>query len=712
MIPLRSGDPARIGGYRLLARLGAGGMGVVYLARSPGGALLALKVIQAEYAHDPQFRTRFHREVTAARRINTPWAATVPDADTNSDTPWLATTYIPGPSLTEAITTHGPLPHTTTHTLATTLAQALHAIHQAGLIHRDVKPANILLAPDGPRLIDFGIARALDDTAITATDMVIGSPGFLSPEQAQAHGAVIGPPSDIFSLGCVLAYATTGRPPFGTGAPAAVLFRTVHDAVPLDGVPDQLRPLVEACLDKDPGRRPTAADLARELARDVPPEGDGWLPEPVVHLIAERSAALVGLPGVEATEADPAGEPGKAPARPGRRRLLAASGAVVLAGGGLAAWAAWGRDAKGAEKAPGLPRRTVALHADLSGGAAAAGRAQARGAQLAVEEFNAREDRPFELVLKVFDDGGRPDVAKAVAKKLTADRSVLAVIGPTTDETAETAVAVYDEAKLPMLAVSVRTFPPAVAYRSALLARPEYIWQGYPLGLRLRQTLHSRRIGLIEDRKGDDYSQRLALTFARLMQSAQYEIVPKVVRAGTDDFGPAVSYLMGEKVAAVVFAGFWESAAKVARELDGAGFRGPRYATEPVVDPRFVARAGQAAEGWTCTATFVDPAAKPSAAGFMTAYRRRFKAAPERYAAEAYDAGRLLARSIRTAGGRAPARASVLSQLLKTDYQGITKKFTFSAEDRSFEHTKGTLFLYRVQGGRFRFLGDAPYEDG
>ncbi|MGO4753491.1 ABC transporter substrate-binding protein, partial [Streptomyces sp. 2MCAF27] len=129
-------------------------------------------------------------------------------------------------------------------------------------------------------------------------------------------------------------------------------------------------------------------------------------------------------------------------------------------------------------------------------------------------------------------------------------------------------------------------------------------------------------------------------------------------------------------------------------------------------DPRFVARAGQAAEGWTCTATFVDPAAKPSAAGFTTAYRRRFKAAPERYAAEAYDAGRLLARSIQAAGGRTADRASVLARVLKTDYQGITKKFTFSAEDRSFEHTKGTLFLYRVQGGRFRFLGDAPYEGG
>ncbi|MEU6803923.1 serine/threonine-protein kinase, partial [Streptomyces neyagawaensis] len=323
MEPLRIADPAKLAGHRLLGRLGAGGMGVVYLARSAGGQLVALKVIQAEYAEDSAFRERFRREADAARRVTSPWVAPLVDADPEAAQPWLATAFVPGPSLGEAIAEYGPLPVRSLRVLGARLAEALREIHAAGLVHRDVKPGNVLLAFDGPRLIDFGIARDREDTVLTSTGVVVGTPGFLPPEQARGSG-VPGPAGDVFSLGCVLAFAATGRPPFGTGSLDALLYRTVHDAPDLEGVPAELAEVVGGCLRKDPEPRPTAEALAGVLTAAAPPsppdprqalmavppparEGDepagdepaddepagddeAWLPEPLVRLIAERSA--------------------------------------------------------------------------------------------------------------------------------------------------------------------------------------------------------------------------------------------------------------------------------------------------------------------------------------------------------------------------------------------------------------------------------------
>ncbi|SCD32968.1 MULTISPECIES: serine/threonine-protein kinase, partial [unclassified Streptomyces] len=265
MRPLTSQDPRAVGPYRTLARLGAGGMGVVYLARSAGGALAAVKVIRAEHAADPGFRARFRREAEAAGRITGPWVVPVLGADTEAREPWLATAFVPGPSLGEVVGDRGALPAETVRALGARLADALVTVHEGGLIHRDVKPGNVLLALDGPRLIDFGIARHEGATALTATDAVIGTPGYLAPEQASA-GAAVGPACDVFSLGCVLVYAATGRRPFGDGSPAGVLFRTIHEEPDLDGVPSALAPLVTACLAKDPAARPTAGEVRDALA--------------------------------------------------------------------------------------------------------------------------------------------------------------------------------------------------------------------------------------------------------------------------------------------------------------------------------------------------------------------------------------------------------------------------------------------------------------
>ena len=251
---LQPDDPQTIGPYRLVGQLGQGGMGRVFLGVSPGGRPVAVKAIRAELAADPEFRARFGREVAAARRVSGVFTAQVVDADVDGPVAWMATAYVPGPSLAEAVDTHGPLPEASLLALAAGLAESLNAIHAAGVVHRDLKPSNVLLAEDGPRVIDFGISRAPESTMLTQAGLVVGSPGFMSPEQAM--GTEVGPPSDIFNLGAVLAFAATGEGPFGTGTTAALLYRVVHGTPSLDRVPPTVRPLIERCLAKDPGRAP------------------------------------------------------------------------------------------------------------------------------------------------------------------------------------------------------------------------------------------------------------------------------------------------------------------------------------------------------------------------------------------------------------------------------------------------------------------------
>ena len=329
MDDLRPGDPRRIGPYWLEARLGSGGMGNVYLGRSPGGRHVAIKVIRAELAADAEFRARFAREVAAMRKVSGIFTAGVVDADVHGPTPWLATSYVAGPSLADEVDAHGPLSPGAVLMLAAGLAEGLVAIHSAGLVHRDLKPSNVLLAEDGPRLIDFGISRAVDSSALTRTGMVMGSPGFMSPEQARGREA--GPPSDVFSLGAVLAFAATGREPFGSGSGEVLLDRVVSGEPDTDDLPRRIRPLVERCMISDQRRRPTAAQLLAELSTAesatrtqsaVAPRGAGRdatllanLPTETAHAAAGRAAT----PGASIpTRTTPVPFP---PARPEPRRV-------------------------------------------------------------------------------------------------------------------------------------------------------------------------------------------------------------------------------------------------------------------------------------------------------------------------------------------------------------------------------------------------------
>ncbi|WP_329483586.1 serine/threonine protein kinase [Kribbella sp. NBC_01484] len=256
-------DPAVIGSFTIQGRLGRGAMGAVYLARSPGGRLVAVKVVRDELAGDAAFRARFAREIEAPRKVGGAFTAAVVDADPDAEHPWLATEYLPGPTLQKAIDTSGPLTPGGVQSLAGGLAEALMAIHASGLIHRDLKPSNIVLTDNGPRVIDFGIARALEEASLTATGVVVGTPGYLSPEQIT--GTAIGPPSDVFALGAVLVFAASGRGPFAHGNPASLLHRVVHEQPHIPPLPNPLQDVVRRCLARDPSHRPTPEELLQVL---------------------------------------------------------------------------------------------------------------------------------------------------------------------------------------------------------------------------------------------------------------------------------------------------------------------------------------------------------------------------------------------------------------------------------------------------------------
>ncbi|MFJ4558923.1 serine/threonine-protein kinase [Streptomyces massasporeus] len=311
MRPLDVDEPTVVGPYRLLGRLGSGGMGRVYLGRSAGGRTVAVKIVHPHFALDEEFRARFRREVEAARRVGGAWTAPVLDADPGARVPWVVTAYAAGPSLSAAVADGGPLPAHTVRALGAGLAEALAAVHELGLVHRDVKPSNVLLTLDGPLLIDFGIARATDGTAsLTSTGVSIGSPGYMSPEQILGKG-VTGA-ADVFSLGAVLAYAATGRPPFPGDSSAALLYKVVHEEPELGLLDGELRGLTAECLAKDPAARPAPSQLSRRLA----PEGaarlvaGGWLPGTLVEQVSRSAVQLLNLEATGAGAGGPSGPVG------------------------------------------------------------------------------------------------------------------------------------------------------------------------------------------------------------------------------------------------------------------------------------------------------------------------------------------------------------------------------------------------------------------
>ncbi|MCX4564181.1 bifunctional serine/threonine-protein kinase/ABC transporter substrate-binding protein [Streptomyces sp. 2-1] len=742
MRALYARDPGELGGHRLLARLGAGGMGVVYLARSADGSLVALKVIRAEYAADRAFRERFRREARLARGFTCRWLVPVTDADAEAREPWLATAFVPGPSLAEAVDGHGPLTPYTATALGARLAEALTEVHGAGLVHRDVKPGNVLLAFDGPRLIDFGIAQSPGVTALTEPGALVGTPGYLAPEQARTGGETV-PASDLFALGCVLAYALTGQRPFGLGDPAAVLYRTVHEEPDVPGLgrlPLQLRTAITGCLAKDPAGRPTAAELARSL-RDVDQTTTGpgqqaaphqqttpaqeftptpalpadWLPSAVLRLVADRSARALDPPPRQSGPTAPL-EPtvvdeGRAPSR---RRILAIGGsaAAVLAasGTGAAILLANRQDTAQSGAAQNLPAHVIGFQAALTGDQKEAGLAQGRGARLAVAAHNARKDTRFRLALTSYDDRGEAGRAKEGARKLLGERSLCAVIGPTTVAAARAAVPLYGEALVPVLLVSadydILGLSSATERTLCVTTAPSR-YRTMPVLAYLTWVRKVERTAVVQDQAAPG----MAETARALRETPPSEGTATIhpVASGTDDFGPAVAAALAGHPEAVVYAGTSPTrAAACARALATAGFTGPRVTFESVMRPAFPEAAGEAAEGWVFGAPYSEPQSSDSKAAkaFTAAYRDRYGAPPARWAAEAYDAVGLIAASLDAQGGGAGITpGQVAERLFKLSYDGVAKPIRFTQDITHGLRPENTSFLYQVKDGKFRFLG-------
>lgn len=396
MEQLASGDPHRIGAYRLLARLGAGGMGQVYLARSDRGRTVAVKLVRRELAEQEEFRSRFRHEVAAARRVGGAWTAPVLDADTEAEVPWVATGYVAGPSLHSVVSggqgspAHGPLPQHSVRTLAAGLARALADIHSAGIVHRDLKPSNVLITIDGPRVIDFGIARALGtatDGGLTRTGALVGSPGFMAPEQIR--GDRVTPACDVFCLGSVLAYAAGGRMPFGSADSGvhAQMFRIAEEEPDLSGVPEPLRGLIRDCLHKDPGSRPTLEQI-RDRAGGVSEDSSvPWLPGALIAQLGSHAVRLLEVEHPEsfadAPGAGPAAggqAPGRGPRTPDAARQAAPQGSPAVgpavqhpAAQGSPAAHSSGRDTPAAAGGAPPPRGTPAAPGGPGGAPGAPG---------------------------------------------------------------------------------------------------------------------------------------------------------------------------------------------------------------------------------------------------------------------------------------------------------------------------------------------------
>jgi ABC-type branched-subunit amino acid transport system substrate-binding protein len=603
------------------------------------------------------------------------------------------------------------------------LARALAEVHTAGLVHRDVKPGNVLLALDGPRLIDSGIAQDGGPTALTAPDAVIGTPGYLSPEQTRTGGGEVGPESDVFSLGCVLAYAATGRRPFGTGDPAAVLYRTVHEEPDLAGLDRLLPPPVGAavtdCLAKTPERRPTAAGLHQRLEAaagapaDPTSRGD-WLPPQVVRLVAERSARALDPPPRLAAPSPPERSGTDTGHPPSRRHLLAVVGsaaAVLTASGTGAAVLLTRRDSTTGGTPRTLPTYTIGLQLDLTGPQKTLGTTQGRGVRLAVTAHNSRADATFKLALKTFDYGGEPARARETARRLTADPAVLGVIGPTTATAVRAAGPLYTDVSMPLVLVSMT--PETVGLPDSDLPTVcttvvSETSRKIPVLDYLTRVRPTRRTAVIDDRAAGETSWDLVSDLRESPPDNGTATVHSVAADG-HDFRPAVDAALAARAQAVVYTGTSPTrAALCARALADQGFAGPRMGFEPVMRPAFLKKAGEAAEGWLFEAPYTDPAAADTKAAkaFTAAHRKRYGEPPGRWAAEAYDAVGLLAGALDALGtGAGIEPGEVAERLFRTTHDGVAKQIRFLQGSTRFLEFVNMNFLYQVTDGAFRFLG-------
>jgi ABC-type branched-subunit amino acid transport system substrate-binding protein len=728
---LAAGDPRRVGRYQVLARLGGGAMGRVFLARSPGGRPVAVKVVRAELAEDGEFRRRFAREVAAARRVSGVFTAAVVDADpegAEGAPPWLATAYVTGPSLAEAVAAHGPWPEGPVRALGAGLAEALEAIHAAGVVHRDLKPSNVLLAPDGPRVIDFGISLAAEETALTEAGAMVGTPGYMAPEQLRGGSA--GPASDVFALGAVLVYATTGRGPFGSGLAAEVNFRAAYEPAELGAVPPGLLEVVARCLEKDAERRPGVGELLERLGEGAGAERTdaGWLPAPVARDVRERSETpLPATPPSPSPSPPPppprplAGPPPAPPAPPApptgqgtsRRRVLAVgSGAAAVAGLGALGYAlTTGGGSGGEEPGDGRPGGEtepttvrIAVHAPLTGDIEAFGQDILAAVRLAVDEENASGNHPdvrFEVVEA--DDQGGADQAATAARTVIDDPTVVAVVGPALSEAAHEAAPLYGDAGL--AAVTPSATDPALTqqgYPTLLRAVPNDRHLARAIGELLAAEDFLLDVTVVDD--GTPYALDSSDAIAEPVAEV-WTMTLTTTSTEDSDIAGIAGGIVSDAPDAVACTGFHDAAVSLSLELDAQGYNGYRIGGDGMLDPmRFVAGASvHDFEGWFLVCSCAGVASGGRSARFAENFRQAHDLEPGWSAPRAYDVTRMIIETVISLGENAD-RGTVYEALAATSHDGVSGTTGFGPGG---EYAGTAPVLFRARDGAMVRIGPA-----
>ncbi|WP_067489471.1 bifunctional serine/threonine-protein kinase/ABC transporter substrate-binding protein [Actinomadura hibisca] len=694
--PLLPDDPTRVGSYELLGRLGDGGQGSVYLGQSPGGQQVAVKLLHARLSRDPQARSRFVRELEVAERVSGFCTAQVLDADIDGDRPYIVSEFVDGPSLTDLVRERGPMDAGALLRLAIGTATALAAIHRAGIVHRDFKPPNVLIGRDGARVIDFGIARALDSAALTATSQVVGTPAYMAPEQIA--GGAIGPAADVFAWGGTMLFAATGRVPFGGDSIPAVLHAVLNAEADVRALPGPLAALVGSCLAKDSARRPTSAQVVTRLLGLVGAQDVETALAPGATLVL--SASDKGLFPSQLTQPS---------VQPQRRRVRAA----VLAVGAVAAVivvpvvllnSGGGKGTAGAKGATKTVK--VAFMGPLTGDTAHLGVPMRDGARAAVQAHNDKNPA-VRAQLVEFDTRGNADVAQMAARRAV-DSGVVAVVGPSLSAETNAAVPVLEQAGIP--SVSPAASNPTLVergWKTWHAVVPDAKVAAAALGDLAAKQGKGKKALLVEDEQV--YSQTVAnQVFARLGLAG---VVPKRISVRTEDtdFGAAVAEMKKSGADSVVYGGNYPEAARLVKQARAAGVTARFFLSDAALDKVYIERAGrQAAEGtvFTCSCLLAGQRAPDSAvpgyAKFTDAFAKVSRERPPAYAADGYDAAGVL---MATLADRKDTAKAINNALREVNYTGgVTPRVRFTDKGEIID---GAVYAYRARDGELDLLGEA-----
>ncbi|MGI8331040.1 bifunctional serine/threonine-protein kinase/ABC transporter substrate-binding protein [Actinomadura scrupuli] len=751
--PLLPGDPERLGDYELIERLGAGGQGVVFLGRGPDGEQVAVKLLHAQLSRDEGARARFVREASVAERVAGFCTAQVLDTDVAGDRPYIVSEYVPGPSLLAQVQQEGPRSGSDLHRLAIGTATALAAIHQAGIVHRDFKPPNVLMSREGPRVIDFGIARALDAGA-TMSSQVVGTPAYMAPEQVA--GGMISPKTDVFAWGATILYAATGRAPFGADTIPAVMHRVLYSEADVSVLPGGLAELVAACLAKNPEQRPAAADLLFGLLGQVgvvaPPAPADTGIEPALvqgagYATGQFSAtgwARPGGPGPDRPPAAPmwtppavpppphapphAPPPGTTPygpgsygtvpvhggaphPGPGKRRIwpwIAAGAAalVVLAVGVpvAAVQLAGGDGTRGtsAESAAPGPVKTVkiAFAGQLTGPSASIGLALQRGAKLAVNEYNATRPR-ISAEFAQYDTQGESAIAATTAHKMVAD-GIAAVVGPGFSGESQSAGPILEQAKVPSVSPAASGSGLSTnGWRYWHRIVPSITATARATGELLART-GPERVLVIDDE--ETFTQDTANQVSDVLTAKGIAITKLRISSRDSDHSAAVATLKKSGADAIFYGGFYTPAGTLIKQTRAAGVTARFFLTDYSLAADFVKTAGSGdAEGAILTCGCLNPAASKESRvrDFAGRYRSVYGEAPPYYSAEGYDAASAVLAALKAGKSTAEEINACLATL---DVPGLAQRLRFAA---SGDNAAGTTYAYEVKSGVISLIGDS-----